>query len=464
MKRKAVVISPSQSSRVAGLDDVVDDAHDDQPPPPKRSASNINIIMKKVNMGSVPRELLQPFQVWQMSQEVDPAGNELKMSDMFSSEDVQLWMQHLCEPAATARVMNHEEKQCLQTIYDFLMYNGSTTSAAADQGALYPRSLWISATTFPANVSRVNDLVVANVAVDGLIERLREPNGRWQLMRLTLRSATITRLEQMTSLLSMMPRLIELDVVNYSEVGGGEVGGDAVATAIAQYHRISHHLTSLTLSENRISPVGAAALAQSETLLNLPKLDLNCNRIGEAGVAALAESRTLRSLTSLDLRSNQVGDAGAAALAQSPNLPNLTSLHLSWNFIHDAGSTALAQSKTVMNLTSLNLSWNRIGHEGAAALAQSANLRNLTSLDLCCNRIGDAGVAALAESQTLMNLTKLNLSANKIGDLGAAALAQSEMVRNLTSLDLRWNQFGPEGAVVLAKSQNLRNLGVFCAR
>ena len=68
-------------------------------------------------------------------------------------------------------------------------------------------------------------------------------------------------------------------------------------------------LTTLTLSNNTIGDVGAAALAELLVMpSNLTTLDLSNNVIGRTGASALAAALKDSSLTSLTLDGNPIND------------------------------------------------------------------------------------------------------------------------------------------------------------
>lgn len=121
-------------------------------------------------------------------------------------------------------------------------------------------------------------------------------------------------------------------------------------------------LTHLELCSNRITSVGAEALAKSY-LPNLRSLNLSNNQIEDAGAEAIASSTHMRNLTYLALQSNWITEIGAQALADSSTLSGLVELNLDDNWVRDEGGQALVVSTTLQGLTSLHLQKNRMINE-----------------------------------------------------------------------------------------------------
>ena len=218
-------------------------------------------------------------------------------------------------------------------------------------------------------------------------------------------------------------------------------------------------LTSLSLQDCHISDIGAQALA--EGLINnnsLTTLDLTNSRLSCDGACALVESLSHSSLTSLNLSNDYIYDIGAQALAESLPYSSLTSLKLSDNGISDIGVQALAESLPHSSLTSLNLACNSISDIGVQALAESLPNSSLTSLNLACNNISGIGASTLARSLPSTKLKLLKLAGNKISCSGAQALGEG-LVNNssLITLNLRRNGILDDGACALAKGLQKNN-------
>ena len=232
---------------------------------------------------------------------------------------------------------------------------------------------------------------------------------------------------------------------------------------------VNSSITHLDLSDNSISPSGAASLSQALAVnSSLTNLDLSTNGIGASGAASLSQALAVNSsLTNLDLSTNGIGASGAASLSQALAVnSSLTNLDLRWNSIGDSGAASLSQALAVnSSLTNLDLRWNSIGDSGAASLSQALAVNSsLTNLDLSTNGIGASGAASLSQALAVnSSLTNLDLRWNSIGDSGAASLSQALAVNSsLTNLDLRWNSIGDSGAAslsqALAVNSSLTNL------
>lgn len=128
-------------------------------------------------------------------------------------------------------------------------------------------------------------------------------------------------------------------------------------------------VTRLIITDSKLGPADARALAASPYLSNLTELHISGNRFGDEGAMALAASSQLHNLRDLNLGNNQIGDKGAMALAASPVVANLSHLGLADNAIKNAGAIALASSPYLKNITGLTL-WgcDRIGRKGMEAL------------------------------------------------------------------------------------------------
>jgi uncharacterized protein (TIGR02996 family) len=136
------------------------------------------------------------------------------------------------------------------------------------------------------------------------------------------------------------------------------------------------NLTKLVVAKDRIELDNARLLAASPVLVKLRQLDLSDNRLGPEGAAALADSN-LAALTELSLRGNAIASEGAAALAASTRLTGLASLDLAANRITNEGGLALAHSTGFASLTSLDLRDNKLERKATAALRKRFGRRVL---------------------------------------------------------------------------------------
>ena len=231
----------------------------------------------------------------------------------------------------------------------------------------------------------------------------------------------------------------------------------AVALAQAPYLGKLHVLCLQGIGPERITDVGAAALAVAPGVANLTSLSLIYNAIGTPGAQALAASPHLARLTSLRLEGNRIGAEGVLALATTPWLSRLTDLDLDNNGIGDAGAEALfAALRPPPSLTMLTLCGNGLGAAAARALAACPHLVKLNHLSLMDNPLGDAGAEALANSPHLRNLRHLHLGRTNIGEAGGLALAASPHLGDLRDLFLNWNDVGLTATEALQKCFGVR--------
>ena len=151
----------------------------------------------------------------------------------------------------------------------------------------------------------------------------------------------------------------------------------------------------ITLSSNRIGPVGLARLLDGPRAA-IQTLVLYDNRIGDTGARELAGPGAARGVSHLDVGFNGITIAGWRALV-GPQSQLVGPTHLSGagNAIGDAGVEALAAGKLPAHLFSLNLRRTGLTDAGARRLA-AIDFPKLTALDVSGNpALGDAGVKAL---------------------------------------------------------------------
>lgn len=208
----------------------------------------------------------------------------------------------------------------------------------------------------------------------------------------------------------------------------------------------------------KITPGGAAALANSSLADSLESLDLGHSAIGCAGTVALVSSPRLRHLRSLNLECCELEDSAVAELASSPRMAALTHLSLAHNGLTVKAARALADSPRLAALRSLDLSSTRVVDEGLGLLASSPRLAALESLRIWMTGVTDAGLAALAASPMLPRLRELNLSWSALTTAGLEALARSPRAAGLITLHLAECNIDDDGARALADSPHLGRL------
>lgn len=211
------------------------------------------------------------------------------------------------------------------------------------------------------------------------------------------------------------------------------------------------HLRSLSLSSPRIGHEAAAAFAASLLWQKLERLDLARCNLGDTAVIALVETQRHSTLVELNLAYNRLSGIGATALAEAAP-SGLQRLNLDFNAVDALGAEALLTSARLRCLVDLTLACNRIGdlRVDRLAAAESAALRRLS---LRRNHLGDRAARALAECPRLDGLVELDLQSNEIGDVGAAALAGSSFLAGLQRLILGSNRIGDRGVDALLASR-----------
>lgn len=285
----------------------------------------------------------------------------------------------------------------------------------------------------------------------------------------------------------------------------GDRGAESLAEALSE---ADTSLTTLGLARNRLTHIGAAALAKaadSGRSRRLHSIELqgntevggnlvtevafalrkNCHSIMlfDPLQAALEMCRT--GAYSLDLTGISLGREGAKQLAGAMgSRVRVSRLDLGNTDLEDEGLAHIAGvlSKSRGGVSELDVSWNRVALAGALALAaalQAAGGCPLVELSLENNNLGDAGAVALA--QALMKKSKavhkdvdevsatlrvLNLAGNGIGLAGAVSLAGAVCgAAGLWELELGRNRLGPRGAAALAAAlaepeASLKTLGL----
>jgi len=195
------------------------------------------------------------------------------------------------------------------------------------------------------------------------------------------------------------------------------------------------HLVELSLHHCGFGASELQHLFHSKKSFALQRLHLSDNPITDMGCAVLADAECLTRLKHLDLSTTtrlsyaqRIHAAGATELAYSSHLTRLESLNFSGQIIGDGGLTSLAGSQIMRNLRVLHLDSNDIGAIGTSgidALIDSIHLTELRVLNLRGNPIGNAGIRELAKWKGLLKLIDLNVQQCQITELGASSLLDS---------------------------------------
>ncbi|MEO8699130.1 MAG: TIGR02996 domain-containing protein [Kofleriaceae bacterium] len=129
---------------------------------------------------------------------------------------------------------------------------------------------------------------------------------------------------------------------------GALTARDAAALGAARFQR----LRDLDVSDNRIGPKGAAALAS----LGLEAIDLGNNQIADAGLVAIASGPRADRLTALTLPGNGITARGIASIATSPSLRLLRLGSISDDAAAELARSALDLEELEVATTSAELS------------------------------------------------------------------------------------------------------------
>lgn len=255
----------------------------------------------------------------------------------------------------------------------------------------------------------------------------------------------------------------EASEVPPKDVAGCESGREAIATAMEALRANDATSADLQLSSLQIEDVGVIEIAKvMASSTHLVVLNLGVNKLTDVGAEALAAELPRTRLKVLNLERNSLTSVGIAPLANS--LPTtLEKLLIGRNTLGWEGAQVLATS--TMQLHTLGLGFANLREEGAKALAPL--LSRLKVLDISGNHIGGAGCIALAyQLRSNPGLETLKLESNGVGDEGAHALALAlGSNTTLQVLELRRNSVTDQGAKSLAsvivKNTTLRTLDLF---
>ena len=218
-----------------------------------------------------------------------------------------------------------------------------------------------------------------------------------------------------------LPRTLQR--LNLSHNAMGPDGLWKLAETLQSLHEMRH----LDLSYNQILDDGCLEIAK-HTLPSTPKLatlHLAGNGMGDTGLQALAAALAGTHVRELDLRDNRITNVGATALAE---LALSSSTALPQDEEQESGTSeeekeedsesiaSIPDLAPVSQLQRINLSSNQIGSAGCTALAQalSRGAHCVTALDLSRNAIEDEGAGSFVELlDDMPGLRQLDLSGNR---------------------------------------------------
>eukprot|EP01060_Flectonema_neradi_P031841 TRINITY_DN4936_c0_g1_i1.p1 TRINITY_DN4936_c0_g1~~TRINITY_DN4936_c0_g1_i1.p1 ORF type:complete len:1101 (+),score=274.74 TRINITY_DN4936_c0_g1_i1:50-3352(+) len=198
------------------------------------------------------------------------------------------------------------------------------------------------------------------------------------------------------------------------------VGAEAISEALKK----NKSITQLSLPKNAIDDAGCKHIASSlfgNSKLQL--LSLRFNDVSDDGVQQLADALPHSSLTSLDLGGNRITSLGAAALAKSIALPNskLLKLNLRSNSSGLEGINAFAEtlSNPTCRLEELYIGFNGVPLPAAIRLLRSllnnTSLKNLDLQGVLLDSEGEKAVAELIERGTTLRQLVTELDADVTG-------------------------------------------------
>lgn len=255
-------------------------------------------------------------------------------------------------------------------------------------------------------------------------------------------------------------------------------------------------LSELIAGFNRISDIGADAIAQLLPRSEIAYLQLNDNDIGKAGARALVDAiKQTPSLRSLNLDGSPIEDDGGKAVAELiESCPHLIQLSVARCELKTDAIIAISTAlQSAPNLRHLDISEPRLFSRNeettyhiAKALRSNKSLQSLAlrkhpqltdsgvasicdylldndtlqELDLSANRIGPpSGTTIAATLEAGSSLRVLLLSNCRIGDEGAVAIGRvlAAGATRLEVLDVRSNDIGDVGIAALAEALSSPN-------
>ena len=198
------------------------------------------------------------------------------------------------------------------------------------------------------------------------------------------------------------------------------VGAEAISEALKK----NKSITQLSLQKNAIDDEGCKYIASAlfgNSRLQL--LSLRFNDVSDNGVYQLADALPHCSLTSLDLGGNRISSLGAAALAKSISLPNskLLKLNLRSNTSGSQGVDAFTEALCLPTcaLEELYIGFNGVPLPAAIRLLRgllsNTSLRNLDLQGVLLDSEGEKSVAELIQKGTALRQLVTELDSNISG-------------------------------------------------
>ena len=231
-----------------------------------------------------------------------------------------------------------------------------------------------------ARVKAEADRIEAEIEAEAQAKRDKQAaqEAEWQRLQQVRRSAA-------AEVKPIVSGIRELDITD------NKIGPDG-ATALAMALAANEHLTELTLTGNSIGPEGGAAVADAlRTNSCITKLSLCRCSLGAHGATALATDLSHDPhLKRINISSNGIGDNGAVQLAHGlHNNNNLIALDLRWNNISRTGAIALKELlQSNATVTSLNIDRNNIHYQLKSQVEHIACM-NGSHRTTTCKWLGD---------------------------------------------------------------------------
>eukprot|EP00035_Acanthoeca_spectabilis_P010186 m.2673 g.2673 ORF g.2673 m.2673 type:complete len:335 (-) comp1494_c0_seq1:1361-2365(-) len=266
-----------------------------------------------------------------------------------------------------------------------------------------------------------------------------DPQARETVMSDTvtaLRSNSINKVEMISKgltnldsiqLANAMPNCTCLLFLALRNNNIGDHGAEAIGRALPHCPQLYRVL----LFGNNIGDRGAITIAEGLRKSQVGMMTLSDNRIGPLGAAAVgAAARDSKAVYLVSLRTNPLLDEGLEALASClPQAPDTNS----WRILAtdqsggtDRGVQALAKALISSTMQEFHYLDTNISEAGALSLGEMLRVNvHLTSLRLTDINLGDKGAILFGNALSRnLKLKKFNISKNNIGNACAEALSR----------------------------------------
>jgi len=267
-----------------------------------------------------------------------------------------------------------------------------------------------------------------------------------------------------------------VDCMNFS--GFGIQGDDQELTDLLACLQRNHRITELCLNNNCMTGVGIKKLTEAlkQCIGQIKKIEIARNGLNDEDVQQLAQvfKGGGLALENLNLSENKITYVGLAALAEAlSHCSSLKVLRISSNEIGKESWGDLVQiCRGCRGLQGIDISYNRLEDDPALQdfIQTVADMPSIKQVDFSSNLLGNGGVIKIV--QTLLehpgkpSLMTLDLSKNQINDQGAEKLSKllEHKEASLATLRLNENQITTKGAITLSralvKNTSLKMIGL----